>query len=61
MTGLIMKSTGSWYEVKADSGVIYKCRLRGKLKLKGMPSISAAVAVSGSPASHSKANTSPLM
>jgi ribosome biogenesis GTPase len=34
--GLVLKSTGSWYDVKADSGVFYRCRLRGKLKLKGV-------------------------
>lgn len=32
--GLVMKSTGSWYNVFVD-GEIYECRLRGKLKLKG--------------------------
>jgi ribosome biogenesis GTPase len=33
--GLVLKSTGSWYDVKLDSGELYRCRLRGKLKLKG--------------------------
>lgn len=33
--GLVMRSTGSWYEVQLESKKIIKCRLRGKLKLKG--------------------------
>jgi ribosome biogenesis GTPase len=36
MEGLVIKSTGSWYDVKADTGDILKCRVRGKLKMKGM-------------------------
>lgn len=34
--GLVMRSTGSWYEVQLESKKIIKCRLRGKLKLKGL-------------------------
>ncbi|MFW5762029.1 MAG: ribosome small subunit-dependent GTPase A [Cyclobacteriaceae bacterium] len=34
MEGLVMRSTGSWYEV-LHAGEIYQCRVRGKLKLKG--------------------------
>lgn len=34
MKGLVMRSTGSWYEVLCDNRV-YQCRVRGKLKLKG--------------------------
>lgn len=34
--GLVLKSTGSWYDVKSDSRGLIKCRLRGKLKLKGI-------------------------
>lgn len=30
-----MRSTGSWYEVRADSGKVYRARLKGKFKLKG--------------------------
>lgn len=29
-----MRSTGSWYEVKATDGQVVQCRLRGKMKLK---------------------------
>ncbi len=34
MEGLVMKSTGSWYDVRTAPGTVIKCRLRGKLKLK---------------------------
>lgn len=34
MIGLVLKSTGSWYEVLHQSNT-YLCRARGKLKLKG--------------------------
>jgi len=30
-----MRSTGSWYEVRAESGKVYRARLKGKFKLKG--------------------------
>lgn len=36
MTGMVMKSTGSWYEVRTDNGGQYQCRTRGKLRLKGI-------------------------
>jgi ribosome biogenesis GTPase / thiamine phosphate phosphatase len=32
MTGIVTKSTGSWYDVKVDGKVI-KCRIAGKMKL----------------------------
>ena len=32
MTGLIYKSTGSWYTVKTDFGVTYQCRIKGKFR-----------------------------
>ncbi|TAD99775.1 MAG: ribosome small subunit-dependent GTPase A [Bacteroidetes bacterium] len=34
--GLIMRSTGSWYEVQNEQGQILKGRLRGKIKLQGL-------------------------
>lgn len=34
--GLVLKSTGSWYDVKSGTGELYRCRLRGKIKLKGV-------------------------
>jgi ribosome biogenesis GTPase / thiamine phosphate phosphatase len=33
MKGVIMKSTGSWYEVLADDGNTYSSRIRGKIRL----------------------------
>jgi len=38
MTGLVFKSTGSWYTVKTISGKIYECRIKGKFRLKGIKS-----------------------
>jgi ribosome biogenesis GTPase / thiamine phosphate phosphatase len=35
MKGLVLKSTGKWYDVKAEDGVVYRCQVRGKLRLKG--------------------------
>jgi ribosome biogenesis GTPase len=34
MKGLVMKSTGSWYDVLADDGHIYNTRIRGKIRLE---------------------------
>ncbi|WP_255647393.1 ribosome small subunit-dependent GTPase A [Fulvivirga sedimenti] len=34
MTGLVLKSTGSWYEVLAEDGNRYQCRVRGKLRIR---------------------------
>ncbi len=36
MRGLVLRSTGSWYEVKGVNNVIYRCRTRGKLRLSGI-------------------------
>ncbi|WP_299398156.1 ribosome small subunit-dependent GTPase A [uncultured Gelidibacter sp.] len=38
MTGIVYKSTGSWYTVKTDLGVVYDCRIKGKFRLKGIKS-----------------------
>jgi ribosome biogenesis GTPase len=35
MEGIVLRSTGSWYDVRTPQGDSYKCRLRGKLRLKG--------------------------
>lgn len=35
MTGLVVKSTGSWYRVRLDAGEEVDARLRGKFKLEG--------------------------
>jgi ribosome biogenesis GTPase len=36
MDGLVIKSTGSWYDVKTSEGNIIACRVRGKLKIKNL-------------------------
>lgn len=36
MQGLVMRSTGSWYEVRTDDQQIFQCRLKGKFKIKGI-------------------------
>ena len=36
MNGLVLKSTGSWYSVLAEDNRVYHCRVRGKLRIKGM-------------------------
>ncbi|MDA0196978.1 MAG: ribosome small subunit-dependent GTPase A [Bacteroidetes bacterium] len=33
MIATVIKSTGSWYEVRKDSGEVMQCRLKGKFKL----------------------------
>lgn len=38
MTGLVYKSTGSWYTVKTPLGDTYECRIKGKFRLKGIKS-----------------------
>jgi ribosome biogenesis GTPase / thiamine phosphate phosphatase len=34
--GLVMRSTGSWYEVQSADFEMYKCRLKGKFKIQGL-------------------------
>lgn len=38
MTGIIYKSTGSWYTVKAENNQFYDCRIKGKFRMKGIKS-----------------------
>jgi len=38
MTGIVYKSTGSWYTVKTQEGVFYECRIKGKFRIKGIKS-----------------------
>jgi len=38
MNGIVYKSTGNWYTVKAEDGSFYQCRLKGKMRLKGLKS-----------------------
>lgn len=38
MTGLVYKSTGSWYAVKTEEGNRFECRIKGKFRIKGIKS-----------------------
>lgn len=38
MKGVVYKSTGSWYWVKSEDGVLHQCRIKGKFRLKGIKS-----------------------
>jgi len=33
MKGRVIKSTGSWYTVKSDSGELFDCRIKGKFRI----------------------------
>lgn len=38
MKGVVYKSTGSWYSVKAENGIFYNCRLKGRFRIGGIKS-----------------------
>ncbi|WP_264553286.1 ribosome small subunit-dependent GTPase A [Flavobacterium sp. N2038] len=38
MTGIVYKSTGSWYTVKSEKGDFIECRMKGKFRMKGIKS-----------------------
>ena len=38
MTGIVYKSTGSWYTVKSVEGDFMDCRIKGKFRMKGIKS-----------------------
>jgi len=38
MTGVVTKSTGSWYIIRTDSNTFVNCRIRGKFRIKGIKS-----------------------
>lgn len=38
MTGVVIKSTGSWYAVRTKNNTILNCRIRGKFRIKGIKS-----------------------
>jgi len=38
MQGTVYKSTGSWYTVKTSEGNTFKCRIKGKFRIKGIKS-----------------------
>jgi ribosome biogenesis GTPase len=38
MTGIVYKSTGSWYTVKTKDNQFLECRIKGKFRIKGIKS-----------------------
>ncbi|MDR0893485.1 MAG: ribosome small subunit-dependent GTPase A [Mediterranea sp.] len=38
MQGLVIKNTGSWYQVKTDDGQLVECKIKGNFRLKGIRS-----------------------
>lgn len=38
MRGLVIKNTGSWYQVKTDSGQVIDSKIKGNFRLKGIKS-----------------------
>jgi ribosome biogenesis GTPase len=38
MNGLVIKNTGSWYQVKTDDGRLIDCKIKGNFRLKGIKS-----------------------
>ena len=38
MTGIVYKSTGSWYSIKAQDQLFYECRIKGKFRIQGIKS-----------------------
>lgn len=43
MKGLVLKNTGSWYQVKLEDCKVINCKLRGNFRLKGIKSTSPIV------------------
>ncbi len=43
MRGLVIKSTGSWYTVKMDTGRLIECKIKGNFRLKGIRSTNPVV------------------
>lgn len=41
--GVVICATGSWYDVLSDDGGIRKCRIRGRMRLKGVRSTNPVV------------------
>ena len=36
--GLVIKNTGSWYQVRTDDGAVIECKIKGNFRLKGIRS-----------------------
>ena len=43
MQAVVIKSTGSWYTVKTESGKKLNCRIRGKFRMQGIKSTNPIV------------------
>lgn len=43
MTGLVIKNTGSWVDVRTDEGDVVQCKVKGNFRLKGIRSTSPVV------------------
>lgn len=43
MHGLVIKSTGSWYDVRQEDGTVLPCRLRGQFRIKGIKNTNPVV------------------
>jgi len=38
MTGVIIRNTGSWYDVRTDDGQVFACKVKGNFRLRGIRS-----------------------
>ena len=38
MQGLVIRNTGSWYEVRTDGGRVVRCKIKGNFRLRGIRS-----------------------
>lgn len=36
MKGIVIKSTGSWYTIRAENGELLECRIKGKFRMDGI-------------------------
>lgn len=43
MEGIVIKSTGSWYDVYQNDTTVVKCRLRGQFRIKGIKNTNPVV------------------
>ena len=43
MKALVIKSTGSWYDVESEDGKLYKCRIKGKFRVDNIKSTNPVV------------------
>ena len=43
MKGTVIKTTGSWYLVKSEKGIMYDCKIKGKLRLENINSTNPVV------------------